>query len=113
MLFGRTNFQFKNGADGTLEYHSITTSYVYDPMITECGDANETKFKAVRNFIAKCLPLPAIPIPSPSPKSWYGTIQCVSYATQLKYFTNLVESLFLPCMQDRDVILLDGVRKIR
>jgi hypothetical protein len=82
-------------------------------MITECGGSHETKFKVVRDFIAKYLSLPAIPIPSPSPKSLYGTIQCVSYATQLKHFTNLVEPLFLPWMQDRDVILLDGVRKIR
>ncbi len=79
----------------------------------ECGDANETKFKVVRDFIAKYLLLSALPTPSSSPKSLYGTIQFVSYAIQLKYFTNLVESLFLPCMQDRDVILLDGVRKIR
>jgi hypothetical protein len=41
----------------TLEYHSITTSYDYDAMITECRDAHETKFKAVRDVIAKYLPL--------------------------------------------------------
>jgi len=96
MLFSGINFQFKNGGDWTLEYHSITTSYAYDPMITESGDANETKFQAVRNFIAKYLPLPAISISSPSPKSLYGTIQFVSYATQLKHFTSLVKPLFLP-----------------
>jgi len=82
-------------------------------MITECGGSHETKFKVVRNFIAKYLPLPAISISSPSPKSLYGTIQFVSYATQLKYFTSLVELLFPPWMQDRDPITLINLHPLK
>ena len=143
MVFGGTNFQFKNGGDWEVVYNSITTSYDYDAMITECGDAHETKFKAVRDVIAKYLPLPPIPTPSPSPKGLYGTIQFNSYAqlienlhpfnilynidtpiqfeylnqsygyilysTQLNNFIDGVKPLFLPWMQDRAVILLDGI----
>ena len=79
MAFGGTNFQFKNGADWTVEYRSITTSYDYDAMITECGDAHETKFQVVRDVIAKYVPLPPLPTPSPSPKGLYGTILFDSY----------------------------------
>ncbi|CAF0825769.1 unnamed protein product [Adineta ricciae] len=143
MVFGGTNFQFKNGGDWTLEYHSITTSYDYDAMITECGDAHQTKFQAVRNVIAKYIPLKPIPTPSPSPKGLYGTIYFDSYAklidnlypfdviynidepiqfeylnqsygyvlysTQLINFTHSSQLLVLPWIQDRAVILLDGI----
>ena len=80
MVFGGTNFQFKNGGDWTVEYHSITTSYDYDAMITECDDAHETKFQAVRDVIAKYIPLAPMPTPAPSPKGLYGTIQFDFYA---------------------------------
>jgi beta-galactosidase len=80
MVFGGTNFQFTNGGDWTLEYNSITTSYDYDAMIIECGDAHQTKFQAVRDVIAKYLPLPPLPTPSPSPKGLYGTIEFDFYA---------------------------------
>ncbi len=126
----------------TVKYNPIITSYDYDARITECGDAHETKFKAVRDVIAKYIPLPPLTTPSPSPKGLYGTIQFNSYAqlienlhpfnvlynidtpiqfeylnqsygyvlysTQLKDFTS-IEPLFLPWMEDRAVILLDGI----
>jgi hypothetical protein len=79
MVFGGTNFQFKNGGDLDVKYHSIIPSYDYD-TITECDDAHETKFQAVRDFIAKYVPLPPMPTPSPSPKGLYGTIRFNSYA---------------------------------
>jgi beta-galactosidase len=141
-VFGGTNFQFKNSGDWARKYYSVTTSYDFDAMITECGDAHETKFKAVRDVIAKYVPLSPMPTPSPSPKGLYGTIQFHSYAplmenlhpfnshynidtpiqfeylnqsygyilysTQLNNFTERVQPLFLPWMQDRAVILLDG-----
>ncbi|CAF1399137.1 unnamed protein product [Rotaria sordida] len=81
MVFGGTNFQFTNGGDQTLAYHPIITSYDYNAIITECGDAYPTKFKAVRDIIAKYLPLPTNP--------------------------NTGEPLLLPWMQDRAVVLLD------
>jgi beta-galactosidase len=143
MVFGGTNFQFTNGGDWTLEYNSITTSYDYDTMITEAGDAHATKFKAVHDVIAKYLPLQPLPTPSPSPKGLYGTIQFNSYAqlidnlspfdvfdnidtpiqfeylnqsygyiiysTQLSHFIDEAKTLFLPWMQDRATILLDGI----
>ncbi|CAM4918348.1 unnamed protein product [Rotaria socialis] len=80
MVFGGTNFQFTNGGDWTLVYHSITTSYDYDAMITECGDAHQTKFKAVRDVIGKYLPLVPMPTPLPSSKGLYGTIHFDSQA---------------------------------
>ncbi|CAF0936848.1 unnamed protein product [Rotaria sp. Silwood1] len=80
MVFGGTNFQFTNGGDRALAYHSIITSYDYDAMIIECGDAHQTKFKAVRDVIAKYVPLPPMPTPSPSPKGLYGTMQFNSRA---------------------------------
>jgi beta-galactosidase len=143
MAFGGTNFQFTNGGDWELVYHSITTSYDYDAMITECGDAHQTKFKAVRDVIAKYRPLPPMPTPLPSPKGLYGIVQFdfraelvenlhpfdalqninmpiqfeylnqsygfILYSTQLRNFTTHAEPLVLPWMQDRAVVLLDGM----
>ena len=142
LVFGGTNFQFRNGGDWVGKYYSITTSYDFDAMITECGDAHDTKYKAVRDVIAKYVPLSPMPTPPPSPKGLYGTIQFDSYAplienlhpfnmhynidtpiqfeylnqsygyilysTQLYNFTDNAQPLFLPWMQDRAVILLDG-----
>lgn len=143
MVFGGTNFQFKNGGDRILTYHSIITSYDYDAMVIESGDVHPTKFKAVRDVIAKYVPLPPMPTPSPSPKGLYGTVQFDSrallidnlhpfhvlynidepiqfeylnqsygyilYSTQLKDFTDIPETLLLPWMQDRAVVLLNGL----
>ncbi|CAF0837620.1 unnamed protein product [Adineta steineri] len=144
MAFGGTNFQFTNGGDWELVYNSITTSYDYDAMITESGDAHETKFLAVHDAIGKYYPIPPMPTPpSPSPKGLYGTIQFdfyadllenlhpfnilynintpiqfeylnqsfgyILYSTQLNNFIDRIEPLLLPWMQDRAVILLDGI----
>ncbi|CAF1538891.1 unnamed protein product, partial [Didymodactylos carnosus] len=142
MVFGGTNFGFFNGADWELTYHAITTSYDYDAMVTECGDAHITKFKAVRDVIAKYTPLEPFPVPPPSSKGLYGSVifnfsasllknlvpfdvvyddllmqfeylnqsyGYILYTTQLHNFTGLTKPLLLPWMQDRAVIMLDGI----
>ncbi|CAF4206028.1 unnamed protein product [Rotaria sordida] len=103
MVFGGTNFQFTNGSDRTLAYHPIITFYDYNAIITECGDAYPTKFKAVRDVIAKYLPLPTNPNTGVITKS-YGYIL---YSAQLKNFIGLGEPLLLSWIQDQGVVLLD------
>ena len=52
-------------------------------MITEAGDAHPTKFRAIRDVISKYVPVPADPIPPPSPKGRYGAINFTQIAPLL------------------------------
>ena len=76
-IHGGTNFGFTAGSDWDPThggFSSIITSYDYDTAVREDGDANPTKWTAIRNAIAEVLPLPPQPMPDPSPKGSYGTV---------------------------------------
>jgi beta-galactosidase len=77
MAAGGTNFGFSNGADVIVHYCAIPTSYDYDTMILENGDAHPTKYKGVHDIFSQYLtttvpPLPATP--KPSPKGQYKAV---------------------------------------
>ena len=87
MYEGGTNFGFMNGAryrykDGLLP--SIT-SYDYDAPLTEAGDTT-TKFRILRDTIAKYEKIPPIPIPPNTTKFAYGKVQMTK-------MTNLLDEL--------------------
>ncbi|XP_059174635.1 beta-galactosidase-like [Physella acuta] len=72
MFVGGTNFGFYNGAN-IPPYQPVPTSYDYDAPISEAGDITP-KFYAMRDIIAKYLPLPSSPIPPSTNKTKYGEI---------------------------------------
>ncbi|KAL9890166.1 ectoderm-expressed 3 isoform 1-T2 [Glossina fuscipes fuscipes] len=76
MFYGGTNFGFTAGANngGPGRYQADITSYDYDAPMTEAGDPT-SKYFALRDIIARYLPLPDIPVPVPLPKKHYGTVQ--------------------------------------
>ncbi|XP_003399681.2 beta-galactosidase [Bombus terrestris] len=74
MFYGGTNFGYTAGANGGHNaYNPQLTSYDYDAPLTEAGDPT-SKYFEIRNVISKYLPLPNVPLPSPSPKGDYGTV---------------------------------------
>ncbi|XP_063285398.1 beta-galactosidase-1-like protein [Pelobates fuscus] len=74
MFEGGTNFGYWNGADYKKQYKPITTSYDYDAPLTEAGDPTEKLF-ALRSVISQFLPVPAGPMPPPTPKYDYGVVK--------------------------------------
>jgi beta-galactosidase len=64
MFFGGTNFGFTAGANdgGPGQFNSDVTSYDYDAPMDEAGDVTP-KYMAIRESIAKFVPLPNIPVP--------------------------------------------------
>ncbi|XP_015672178.1 beta-galactosidase-1-like protein [Protobothrops mucrosquamatus] len=81
MFQGGTNFGYWSGADYKEKYYPITTSYDYDAPLSEAGDPTE-KLYAIRAVIGKFQPVPAGPIPPPTPKFSYGYVSlplCVAF----------------------------------
>jgi len=83
MFHGGTNFGWSNGADPP--YIPQPTSYDYDAPVSEAGDTTN-KYLAIRNTIAKYLPIPKVPIPSNSSKKAYGKVQ-------MQYHSPLIDTI--------------------
>lgn len=77
MAHGGTNFGFYNGANAAQEseYLADLTSYDYDAPISESGDVDSAKFKALRRVIAKYSANSLPPVPKNNEKTAYGRIQ--------------------------------------
>ncbi|XP_076881844.1 beta-galactosidase 17-like [Bidens hawaiensis] len=77
MAHGGTNFGFYSGANAGEEsdYKADLTSYDYDAPISESGDVDGEKFKALRKVIAKYSATSLPPVPSNNKKTGYGRIQ--------------------------------------
>ncbi|XP_076953362.1 beta-galactosidase 17-like [Bidens hawaiensis] len=77
MAHGGTNFGFYSGANADKEsdYKADLTSYDYDAPISESGDVDGAKFKALRKVIAKYSATSLPPVPSNNKKTGYGRIQ--------------------------------------
>lgn len=78
MAHGGTNFGFYNGANTggkESDYKPDLTSYDYDAPISESGDVDSTKFKALRRVISRytATSLPSVPLNNE--KAGYGHIQ--------------------------------------
>lgn len=75
MFHGGTNFGFMSGANGfpNDKYTPDVTSYDYDGILSECGDATD-KYFAVQNVIKKYRPDAKFSTPVPAKKSAYGKI---------------------------------------
>ncbi|KAI7728172.1 hypothetical protein M8C21_013188 [Ambrosia artemisiifolia] len=77
MAHGGTNFGFYNGANAAQEsdYNADLTSYDYDAPISESGDVDGAKFKALRGVIAKYSATSLPPVPLNNKKTGFGRIQ--------------------------------------
>ncbi|KVI05905.1 Beta-galactosidase 1-like protein [Cynara cardunculus var. scolymus] len=77
MAHGGTNFGFYNGANAAQEsdYNADLTSYDYDAPISESGDVDGAKFKALRGVIAKYSSGSLPPVPLNKKKTGYGRIR--------------------------------------
>ncbi|KAE8659556.1 Beta-galactosidase 17 [Hibiscus syriacus] len=78
MAHGGTNFGFYNGANTGVDesdYKPDLTSYDYDAPITESGDVQNAKFKAIRRVVGKYSSVSLPPVPSNNKKTGYGSIQ--------------------------------------
>lgn len=77
MAHGGTNFGFYNGANAAQEsdYNADLTSYDYDAPISESGDVDGAKFKAIREVIAKYSAASLPTVPSNNKRTGYGRIQ--------------------------------------
>ncbi|XP_075544263.1 beta-galactosidase-like isoform X3 [Dermacentor variabilis] len=74
MFHGGTSFGVKSGANvDRYGFHPTTTSYDYDAPMTEAGDPTD-KFHAIRDVIAKYLPVPHVPVPEPKKKMALGKL---------------------------------------
>ncbi|KAL1473714.1 hypothetical protein MTO96_021827 [Rhipicephalus appendiculatus] len=73
--WGGTSFGYKAGAnvDMVNGFQPTPTSYDYDAPMTEAGDPTD-KFHAIRDVIAKYLPVPRVPVPEPAKKMALGTL---------------------------------------
>ncbi|GKD29726.1 beta-galactosidase 17, partial [Tanacetum coccineum] len=72
-----TNFGFYNGANAAQEsdYTADLTSYDYDAPISESGDVDGAKFKALRAVIGKYSAATLPPVPLNNEKTGYGRIK--------------------------------------
>ncbi|KAK4781138.1 hypothetical protein SAY87_017244 [Trapa incisa] len=78
MVHGGTNFGFYSGANTGLnefDYKPDLTSYDYDAPISESGDVDNEKYKAIRRVIEAYALAPLPPIPPNIKKMGYGLIQ--------------------------------------
>ncbi|KAI3671640.1 hypothetical protein L1987_87380 [Smallanthus sonchifolius] len=86
MAHGGTNFGFYSGANAAEEsvYTADLTSYDYDAPISESGDVDGAKFKALRRVIAKYSATSLPPVPANNKKTGYGRIQLEKTASLFK-----------------------------
>lgn len=78
MVHGGTNFGFYNGANtggGESDYKPDLTSYDYDAPITEFGDVDNAKFKALRRVIEQYSAVSLPPLPRNNKKTGYGNFR--------------------------------------
>ncbi|GMI82132.1 beta-galactosidase 17 [Hibiscus trionum] len=78
MAHGGTNFGFYNGANTGVDdsdYKPDLTSYDYDAPITESGDVENAKFKAIRRVLGKYSSVSLPSVPPNNKKTGYGSIQ--------------------------------------
>ncbi|KAL1814359.1 hypothetical protein ACET3Z_016933 [Daucus carota] len=78
MAHGGTNFGFYNGAntgEGESDYKPDLTSYDYDAPISEFGDVDNAKFKALRRVIEKYSAVSLPPLPRNNKKTGYGNFR--------------------------------------
>ncbi|KHG10358.1 Beta-galactosidase 17 -like protein [Gossypium arboreum] len=78
MAHGGTNFGFYNGANtgaDESDYKPDLTSYDYDAPITESGDVDNAKFKAIRRVMGKFSSVSLPSVPPNNKKTGYGSIQ--------------------------------------
>nr|KJB56911.1 hypothetical protein B456_009G141300 [Gossypium raimondii] len=78
MAHGGTNFGFYNGANtgaDESDYKPDLTSYDYDAPITESGDVDNAKFKAIRRVVGKFSSVSLPSLPPNNKKTGYGSIQ--------------------------------------
>lgn len=78
MVHGGTNFGFYNGAntgDNESEYKPDLTSYDYDAPISESGDVDNAKFRALRRVVEQYAAVSLPPVPSNNKKAGYGYVQ--------------------------------------
>ncbi|OWM76581.1 hypothetical protein CDL15_Pgr005545 [Punica granatum] len=78
MAHGGTNFGFYNGANtgqDEFDYKPDLTSYDYDAPISESGDVNSEKYRAIRRVIERYSAASLPSIPHNKEKKGYGQIQ--------------------------------------
>ncbi|KAI3759760.1 hypothetical protein L6452_07801 [Arctium lappa] len=92
MAHGGTNFGFYNGANAAQEsdYKADLTSYDYDAPISESGDVDGAKFKALRGVIAKYSSASLPPVPLNNGKTGYGRIQLEKTASLFDTLDSIV-----------------------
>jgi beta-galactosidase len=79
MFHGGTNFGLMNGANHIQRYEPTVSSYDYDALLSEDGEATE-KFYAVRGVLERHLALPPLELPPPLPKRSYGAVHLTKRA---------------------------------
>ncbi|KAI3885825.1 hypothetical protein MKW92_039514 [Papaver armeniacum] len=94
MVHGGTNFGFLNGANtgsDDSDFKPDITSYDYDAPISEWGDSDSPKFKALRKVIKKYSPVSVPRVPPNNGKRGYGKVKlqkrasffrCTTYSNQ-------------------------------
>ncbi|XP_015601851.1 beta-galactosidase isoform X2 [Cephus cinctus] len=108
MFYGGTNFGFTSGANGGETFSPQLTSYDYDAPLTEAGDPTP-KYFAIRDVIAKYLPMPNLTIPTISPKGDYGPILMESIINlfdplaRTLFGTNQITTTTLPTFESLDL----------
>nr|XP_043617273.1 beta-galactosidase 17 [Erigeron canadensis] len=107
MAHGGTNFGFFNGANAAQEsdYNADLTSYDYDAPISESGDVDGAKFKALRGVIAKYTPVSLPPAPSNNEKTGYGRIQLEKKAS---LFDTLDNDLSIQAIESENPISMEA-----
>ncbi|AFH63710.2 glycoside hydrolase family 35 protein [Paenibacillus caseinilyticus] len=96
MFHGGTNFGFYNGANHIKTYEPTITSYDYDSPLTEWGEPT-AKYDAVRDVLAKHLPLGAPELPEPIPRRTYGTVRVTERADLFAQLDRLSSPVKRPC----------------
>ncbi|XP_071541373.1 beta-galactosidase-like [Panulirus ornatus] len=80
MFHGGTSYGLTSGSTLNQGFQSCPTSYDYDAPVSEAGDPTP-KYFALRNVISKYMVMPPGPLPQPSPKGAYGTVQLEALAS--------------------------------
>ncbi|KAI3979425.1 hypothetical protein MKX01_001617 [Papaver californicum] len=84
MVHGGTNFGFLNGANtgsDDSDFKPDITSYDYDAPISEWGDSDSAKFKALRKVIKKYSPVSVPRIPPNNGKRGYGKVKLQKFTS--------------------------------
>ncbi|RZC52964.1 hypothetical protein C5167_021382 [Papaver somniferum] len=86
MVHGGTNFGFLNGANtgsDDSDFKPDITSYDYDAPISEWGDSDSAKFKALRKVIKKYSPISVPRIPPNNGKRGHGKVKLQKRASPI------------------------------